>query len=30
MKRPTILLIAIFISLVSMAEKLFQIGDFCY
>lgn len=30
MKRPTILLIAIFISLVSMAEKRFQIGDFCY
>lgn len=30
MKRPTILLIAIFISLVSMAEKRFQIGNFCY
>lgn len=30
MKRPAILLIAIFISLVSMAEKRFQTGDFCY
>ena len=30
MRRPAILLIAIFISLASMAEKRFQIGDFCY
>ena len=30
MKRPAILLIAIFISLVSMAEKRFQIGGFYY